>query len=295
MLNLSESTLHYIENTFIDIVKEDIYQSFTLLENFGLKFYEDKYIDLISKSDTISNDDKADNFTFMLKGDIRSIITDHCIYLDNNVEVKLNELNEIAHFLYIIQNLEDYELVSYRLHAQDTPKNIIVDLIAYYSLLTRSRLLEIVDVVEEILIKTLQMFIEDKTDNISSIESKHIKHIKLFFSFINNTDCLGLRFFNEGYVNITLEDIVNLINIDLTNYINELILTNSAQAALDVLSILIICKDTYEIPLLKFKQLNFYFTNKLENVTKLESIMFNMLNDFNMFLEVEKQKEVANA
>lgn len=295
MLNLSDLTLHYIENTYVDTLKNDIYQSFILLENFGLKFYEDKYLNLISKSDTISNDDKADIFIFELKTDIRSIIADHYIFLENNIEVSLNELNEIAHFLYIIQNLEDYELISYRLYAEDTPRNIVVDLIAYYSLLSKPRLLELIGSVELAFIKSLQAFIEDKTDTITSIEKKHLQHIRLFFKFINNTNCLGLRLFNDGYVRVTLEDIVNLSRIDIVNYIDDLILTNPAQAALDVLSILIICKDTYEIPLLKFKQLNYYFTSKLENVTKLEHIIFKMLDDFNMFLEVEKQRETANA
>lgn len=294
MLNLSELTLHYIENTYVDILKNDIYQSFILLENFGLKFYEDKYIDLISKTDTISNDDKAINFVFKLKEDIGSIILDHYIYLNNDIEISLNELNEIVHFLYIIQNLEDYELITYRLYAEDTPKNITVDLIAYYTLLTKPRLLELIKLVEEAFIKSLQLFIQDRVNTTSHIEYKHLQHIKLFFKFINNTNCLGLSFFNNGYVNVTLEDFINLTTIDLVSYIDNMILTNGAQAALDILSILVICKDTYEIPLLKFKQLNFYFTSKLENVTKLEHIIFNILNDFNMFLEVEKQREASN-
>lgn len=295
MLNLSELTLHYIENTFVDIVKDDIYQSFSLLENFGLKYYEDKYLDIISKSDTISNDDKADNFIFTIKEDIKSIISSHYIYLDSNVNVNLNELNEIAHFLYIIQNLEDYDLISYRLFAEDEPKNIIVDLIAHYTLLDRIRLLEIIDTVEVTLIKALQLFIEDRSKDEKVIEHKYIKHINLFFKFIGDTECLGKKFYNDGFVNVTLEELISLCNVDISTYIDNLILTNAPQAALDTLSILIICKDTYEIPLLKFKQLNSYFTSKLENVTKLEFIIFKMLTDFNTFLEVEKQREAANA
>lgn len=298
MLNLSELTLYYIQITFQEELRKVIYSSFNLLEMFGLKFYEDKYTELIPREDTIDNENKRDNFLFLLKKDINDIIKEHHIFLDADMNISLNEYNEIAHFLYIVQNLEDYSEVSYRLHAQDKAKNIIVDLIEKLTLLSKSRLLEIIEKVDDSLIDSLKSYIEDKESENSTYESvdkKRIKYIQSFFKFINNHPCSGYTYYNNGYTSITIEDFSNLINENITNSIDNRILNNLPQAALDVLSILIITKDNYNLPLIKFAKYNYLFTNKLENVTKLNNVMLSILNDFNMFLEAEKQmKELAN-
>ena len=111
-----------------------------------------------------------------------------------------------------------------------------------------------------------------------------------------NTECLGKKAFDNNINNLELEEVINLLDIDLPEYIDKTILIESkpAQASLDILSLLIISKDSYELPLLKFKQYNYLFTNKLENITLIENILINMINDFNDYynaqLEAGKNK-----
>jgi len=87
MLNLSEYTINYIAVTFQPEVKSIIYNGFSLLEAFGLKFYEDKFIDLIQREDTITSDTKKDMFILLLEEDLKSIISEHKIYLNSDINV----------------------------------------------------------------------------------------------------------------------------------------------------------------------------------------------------------------
>ena len=295
MLNLAEITIYYVNNTFQPELKKSIYNSFSLLESFGRKFYEDQLIDLVQRED-ITSDSKRDTFYHLVQKEIKNIIKEHFIFLSQETNVTLEEMNEVANFLYIIQNLEDYTMVSYRLNAEDTPRNIIVDLIDYLTLLDKPRIMEIISHVEEHFIESLKAFIIDKEDSDDeTIDMKHMKHIRHFLNFIEHSKCMGNTFFTEGFSSLTLEEFTRLIRSNIPAYIDKLILVDRAQAALDCLSILIVCKDSYELPILKFKQHTGLFTHDLENVTKLEASMLSMLNDFNMFLEVKKQEELVNA
>lgn len=296
MLNLSQITAYYITTTYLPIVQKTIFESFTLLESFGLQYYEDKYVELIQRSDGITSESKQDQFIFYLQADIAKIIEDHFIKINHYQTPTLEELNELAHFLYIIQSLENYDIVAYRLYSDDTPKNVLTDLITHFTLLSKPRSMELIESVSERFIDALRAYIEDKVQETNQLDKSHLTKLKMFFKFIENSPCLGLTYYEQGYINVTLEELLNLISLDVPAHIDDHIekQLNVAQAALDTLSILMLCKDTYEIPLLKFKQNSFLFTNKLEHVTKLHTAMFNMLNDFNMFLDVEKEREKAN-
>lgn len=295
MLNLSELTIYYIDVTFVPDVKKVIYNSFSILENFGKKFYEDKFIELIQRQDSISSDTKQDSFMILLTEEVKSIINEHSIYLNKDTNPSLDEINEIANFLYIVQSLEDYDLISYRLNADDQPRNIIIDIMVHLTLLSKPRLMEIIEIVEESFVDALKNFINDKLDDKENIDFVHLKQMRYFYKFIDNAPCIGLNYFNISFNNVNLNEFLNLSNFNLDTHIDKIILTNSGQAALDCLSILMLCKDSYELPILKFKQNTSYFSSKLENITKLESIMLNILNDFNVFLTAMKQQETLNA
>lgn len=296
MLNLAEITIYYVGNTFSPEQQKNIYAAFALLEAFGRKFYEDQIIDLIQRESDITSDTKRDMFVATLEKEVEKIIKEHFIFLNRELPITLHEMTEVANFLYIVQSLEDYSQVSYRLHAEDTPRNIIVDLIDYLSLLDKPRLMEIIAHVEDHFIDSLKEFIKDKEESeTEKVDIKHLKHVRYFFKFIEGSECLGQTFFNSGFTSVTLQQFSELVSLNIPAYIDKIILTNRGQAALDCLSILLVCSDSYELPLLKFKQNTAMFTQSLENITKLEAAMTSMLNDFNMFLEVKKQEEVINA
>jgi len=144
MLNIDEITNYFITVNYTEELKKQIYTSFSLFEQFGIQYYEDKYINLISRSDTIDNDTKRDTFILFIKQDLTAILNEHAIYLDNDQDVLLFDLNECVHFLYIIQNLEDYSLVSYVIHSNNPVKRIFISLMTQYTLLSEVRAMELI-------------------------------------------------------------------------------------------------------------------------------------------------------
>jgi len=292
MLNIDEITGFFISISYSEELRKQIYYSFSLFEEFDIQFYEDKYIDLVTRENSIDVDTKRDTFILFLKQDLTAILTEHNINLDNDQDITLEELNELVHFLYIIQNLEDYSLVSYMVHSDNSSKKILISLMTRYTLLSEFRCMELIEEVKDTFIESLKLFIEDKEIlPKEELDKKHIKYINTFFRFTENQPCLGNKLYKQGYSNLTLNELLNIIDFSIFDYIEKNIISNPTQIALDILSLLIITKDNYTIPLLKFKQNIGLFTSKLEYITKIESIMANILVDFNNFLEAELQKE----
>jgi hypothetical protein len=293
MFKISVITLYYITYNISPEEHKDIFTSFSLLDNFGIDYYEDKYVNLINNTD-IGNDVKQGMIKNYLRSDVYSIIKDHGILVRDESESTLYDLNEIAHFLYILQKLEDYTLILHMLTSDASARTKMVNLIANYSIISVPRIYDIIGEVSDNFIDNLIKYIEEKEQQSEGVDDKHIKHIKYFFEFIENTTCLGYKLYNAGYVGMTLIDLVNISKIDFAIAIDEVMKTNLAQAALDCLSILMICVDSYEVPVLRFKQNTHNFTNTLENVTKLEAMMLSIMNDFYMFLQVKKEQENLN-
>jgi hypothetical protein len=284
MLNISELTAKYIEYTYSPELQKTILSSFTLLELFGYTYYEDRYTDLISRYDTITNDDKQLIFTKFLREDIGKIITEHQVSLDYEMDISLTELNEIAHFLYLIQHLEDYSEVIYILHSDSTPRIAFIRVVSRLTTLSEVRLLEIINNVSETLVDGLRNFILDRENElVEPIDVSHRKHVQRFFKFIEDTPCLGRTLYESGYQNVKLTELINLLPYNISDRVDEKMITSAPEAALEVLSLLIITTDDYQLPIFKFNRNTSYFTAKLQHVTRLETIMLSILNDFNAF------------
>lgn len=277
MLNLDNLTINFIENNYLDEDKQVIYAAFTLIDNFSKAYYEDPYIDMLT-SDGV---DQSDNFMAQLRSDIIQIIREHYIYLNLDNTPKLQELVEIASFLLLIQNLEGYDDVAYRLYADDSSINIISDLIEQYSLLPKYRVLELIDTVDDSLITVIKRFVEDKIkDTTTDVNLVRINSLKSFIKFIGETDCIGKQYYYFNLENIYLKDLELVTGIDISDTLEEKISVNRAGACLDILSLLLMCKDSYEVPILAFKKNYNLFLNKDEDLLKIEPTLIKMVGDF---------------
>jgi len=292
MLNLSDLVTSYINFKFLPEQQSSIFQAFSLFENMGLKYYEDKYANLITQENSLMDDNIQDAFLYYLMFDLEQVINSHGIYLDNDYNPTLDELNEIVHFLFIVQHLENYEYVKYCIYSPVSNRMIVANLICYFTLLSKVRVLELISDVESTFIEALKEFVEDKEESVTEpIDKKHLKLINAFRGFTENYPSLGLKYYDMGFSNLTLEELLNIVVDDIAYYIDEKMTKDPAEAALDVLSLLIISKDSYELPLLKFQQFNSLLTNKTENITRLNNMITDMLNDFYVYLEAEREKE----
>lgn len=290
MLNISTEVLYYITNKFHPDKQKLIFQSFGLLEAFGLKYYEDKYINLVSKEDTIEDNEKMDKFIHALESDIREIITDHYITLTEQ-DVELYYLNEIAQGILLLCSLEDYALVLHVLSGDSTPRDKFIALISKYSLLAEYTLYETILDVSEVLIDSLSQLATDKSKNqdTTSIETKYLETLQEFFSFIERTDCIGIRLYNEGYVNLSFSEVLKFIPTDISLYLEPIVTTSIAKASLDILSLLMLGNDSYELPLLQLQKHIQTLIHDTTAITAITTTITDMLTDFKTHLDVVHQ------
>lgn len=290
MLNISSEVLYYIVNKFHTDKQTVIFQSFGLLEAFNLKYYEDKYINLISKEDTIDDNEKMDKFIQFLEDDIREIITDHYITLTQE-DIDLYTLNEIAQGILLLCSLEDYTLVNYILSGDNTPRDKFIALMAKYTLLTEYTLYETIIEVSDALIESLEKFSTDKSKNQDPnyIETKYLNTLQEFFKFIDNTDCIGLRLYSSGYIGLTFDEVLRLIPLDFSLYLEPIILSSKAKASLEILSLLMLGIDSYELPLLQLQKYTPILIHDTTIITTITTIITDMLTDFKTHLDVVNQ------
>lgn len=289
--SLSEEILSYISVTYAKEEQVDIFSSFDLLDQFGNKFYEQKYIELISRYDSISTSDKRDNFLLLLTKDVLDIVVQHGLNVNFDSNPSLEEINEICHFLYIVQNIEDYSFVTYVVNSGMSDKEKICNLLVHFTLLSKHRCMELIEDSCEVIADVIAKYVADKDIGVEKIDKKHMDNYNIFLEFIGNQDCLGRLFFSDGLTTLNLEDLSNFIDFELDLYVDSLFKINDAKAALDILSILLLCRDSWEMPMIKFKQNSSLFSSNLEHVTKLSYMLLAMLGDFNAFRE-SKGKQV---
>lgn len=293
MNELNELVSDYIESTFIPNVKLEILAAMHIISLLDHECDDTGYITIILNDD-IPNDAKSDLFLFEISEKLKSILEQHGVTINEEYTPRLSELSEIVHLLHIIQVAESYDDISYKVNSDNTSKKILVSLITTYTSLEEYRAYELILYVDDSLINGIKDLVNYKDAIVDKSIPAHIAIIKNFFKFVNNSECLGLSLFHFGCIDLTIDDILELMTIEATEHIDSLMPTNKPQAALDCLSILLLAVDTYSAPIEAYKQNPYKFTSKLENVTKIEAMMSAMLLDFNTWLDVKKQEQKLN-
>ena len=296
MPNTSELLSQFIKNNYLPEMQLVMFDSLSLLEGFSSNFYEDKYINIISNEMTMDTNQKVDSILMTVKKDILNIIEEHDIFVDKEMLPSLTELCSIAEFILKVQSLEDYGYVNYRLTGQGTPKAIVVNLISHHTNLSEVRAMELIESVSEKFIEALKLLIQEKeqTSTEPVIDIEHNKYVHQFFAYTKDNTSLGLRLYEQGYQNLTLKELSQMVTFSIQDYVDKNITNNFAQTALDVFSLLVITKDDYNTPHQKFKNSVSDLTYSTENVTRLDKVILQMGVDFSMVLDNNKQMELVN-
>lgn len=278
MLNLDNLTINFIELNYLDVEKPLIYDAFGLLESFGVQYYEDRYIQMIAQSDEMHKEDMLTSFNGFLCEDLGKIVREHYITL-NTGDIRLKECAELVRFLWIIQSMENYENVGYRLYAQDSPRNIIVDMVCELVPLSKPRVMELIDSVDAGIVGSIKRLVEDK------IEASYPSHttdpvVAKFVKYIGETPALGNKLINTSTTNVELKDLSLVLDLELPVYIDKLMLTDKVKAALDVMSLLLVCTDGRLDPVGVFKARPEVFSDSTETITALTPLLTRMYQDF---------------
>lgn len=294
MIGISEVVSYYITNTFQQKTIREIYSSFGLLELFGSLYYEDKYVTLIATAENMDRVTVQDTFLTLIKKDILDVISEHQVTVELSSEPTLSELNEIAHVIHLLEVIDDYDSLSYIINSDNTPRMKFIELLKLYSKLEEYRSMELIEDVPEGFIEALRRYIEYKiTEQTVTPDEKHRKAILSFFAFAN-MDTLGKTLYEDGYTDLTLDELVKLCRVNIFKRINDTLRTgyDLPMTALTILSILMVCKDTYQIPLLAFANNSNLFLEDSDDVLRVSDVMTKMLADYTIFIEAQKAKEV---
>jgi len=155
--------------------------------------------------------------------------------------------------------------------------------------------MEIVDRVGTDLIYAMRQFAQESLNDETNLDIIQMKEWKIFTAFINkNVVTIADTLRERGYSKITFNHLYQLEKerIDSALLRNEE--TDRPKAAVDVVSLLMMCKDTYQIPLMEFdKQIANIFSN-INNVTAIKHIITQILTDYDNFKEAYLKKELLD-
>lgn len=296
MLNLSEDLINYILFVMDEVRQQTTLECFSIFEGFSLPNYEDKYMDLIYSADQMDSGVAQGVFLGHLQADLLTVINQHGIELFPEESSNLAELIEIAACLLLLPKLEDKTYINYRVNSSDTSKNVLTQLLVKYSGLTEFRCMEMIQNVSNKLIEAIKENCASAEEDTVPLSTKHKWFVDEFFSFIGDTPCLGRDLREDGYSGkVSLDELLNLLPFHFETKIDKTLEVNPAQSALDILSVLVITTDDFEVPLQKFKEHSELFTTNTVHVTRLSAMMFSIVNDFNLHLAAVKESEKTHA
>lgn len=279
----------YIDANFQQELIPVIASSFSILERFSVPYYEDRFIDLLTTADLVSSDDMRDLFIQNLRGMLIDLLKSHAVELDLEMEPTLPEINEVLFFLLLAQDLEDTSQMSYRLNGFGSARTKFIDLLVYYSTLSQIRAMEIIESVSEGLIMAMLKMCSDNELS-TQVDQVHRNYWADFQKFTGGVACLGLSLKNKGFFGLSVRDTLALSGVDLASHLESVILTSPAQAALDLLSLLLLCKDSYQTPLVYMEANSGAIFHQLDTTTKLRALTSHILGDFGNMLEAIKSQ-----
>lgn len=301
MANITELTSEYLKSNFIQETQEDLLNSMFLLDAFGVQDWEDQLTLIISLTDKVEQDDVRDLFVEKLERFMREVLDEHKITISEEQTPTLWELNELCHFVYLVQDLEDMEFISYRLHTDLPPKRIFVQIASYLSQLTDFRLMEIIEDVHPDLIESLKQMAHDKEkapDAITGV-NRWKRDWDIFLSFINKLPCVGIQISSKGFGLLPFLQLHNLAGVNWEFKVSQAQLSHSyPQLALDVLSFILYTEEGSQAPLLVFDKYMGQVLQKTEVVSKLRPVLVTMIGDYTLHKNVclqasQQQSEVV--
>lgn len=288
MLSLEETTVQYMYNQFQPELLALLVDCCTTLSCFAVSEYEDDLINLIAASEDMQSDDVRDSFIYRIRQALLDVIQEHMIKVDEQAQPTLSELNDLAKFIYCVQDLEDNSAINYRLHGLGTPKSILLDIMTTYSRMYKFRAMEIISDVDDKLIKAMQAMVQGRSEVVTDA-SKHIKLWKDFVRFLGDkTSCLGLNLKTDGYFGLKLKELNSLLNPTIPMRVSQLALTNVPQVSLDLLSIMMLCIDTHEDPIGSIDKYKTELFTTTDNVSQIKQCINAMYLDFNNYLQAVK-------
>lgn len=283
MIKLSEEIRNFIYFNINDLTVPNMFLAFDMFDKFSLPFYEDKYFNIIYSEDDIEPMDIPVIFTETVCRDMETIIKSHAISLIDDPAPTFDTLLKLCQGLYTLQNLEDFYIVE-RIMSTNNPNEFkLAQIIQTYTELDMILSLECLELVSDTFFEQLQELIDVRRNELTDESGKDPKRVitATFFKYLGEQDTLGGRLFNQGFDKpIEFNDLIAILPMNVKNYIAEQLRQGPAYAAINILSLLMVCSDTREQPVTAYKEVSELLLDSPETITAIYNILVNMHNGF---------------
>jgi hypothetical protein len=276
----------------------EMYRSFELLDMFGENYYEDDFISLLSDPN-IDGMDRQTRFEEMVYTKALAVVVLHGIKMSSSCVLK--DINEVLSGLYIIQHLEDYSYLLYRLSSITNNEKVLADILSTYTTYDAVKYIDVIESVSDTFLAQLRGLVAARvSDPGYNPDEAHLRMVKNLFSFTKGTATIGGSLMNDGVgINNTLSQLVALLPYELAPVLSEQATKDPIQTALDIVMFILMAKDTFQSPMVAYKRYASLFLVTSDLVTLLEPVFTKIIIDSNRHLEVTEmqktqQKETRN-
>lgn len=281
---LDEDVVDYIQSTFGDEKADELLRSFELLYGFGLQYPDSEFVDLISSASNTDPSVLNDRFYYRLVEKLVEIIKQHNITIKKDQPIYL--INEFLSGLLLIQYLNDYRDIDYILSSTLPNDEKFAEVIHQVTVLTPLQVLDLIDELQDQTVILLQDFVKMRigpTISKEELPQGLLNKLRSFNEFIEGTETLG-RF---------ILDIGMPVGIPIDNYIPYLLKqeqTNTpAQTALNILSVLLLSKEGYNLPIVAYRKIANQLFTDLNQITRIETLISRINSDFETFIMAKSQ------
>lgn len=296
LYHLDDSVYRFVNTHFQPALGFQCFTIFTLAEQLGLKHYGESFVDLVAIDEDVDMDEVRDSFWFKVNRLVTEMIESHYVFIDPDSQATLDELIEVCHFLVLCQNLEDTSVLEARIYdTYSSSRKIFVDVLCQLSHLQVWRGLEIIAKVDDRLIQAMQYMCKDRQEESpNSADQNYAVNLQMFAQFTKGAPSLGMQLLENGYRKLMWETVEALSLVDLSKHFETTANTSVAQAALDIVSLAMLCTDTYQTPLIAVqKKLGLYLEDR-DMVTKVHAAASHILTDYLCAKQAAVQAAAAN-
>lgn len=279
---MDELIREFIERTFIDEMKMDLYDVFSLFDKFQYKDTDDSLLNILTQESIMSSDDLQDGFISSINEKLDYLLEQHTVKLIDGVSIH-NKI-QILTALFTVQDLEDYTPISNILEDLEEDDNFkFASIVAILSSLENTYAMELIDSIHCDLLSRLKEYICSKEKEIELISNREfINTIKQFFSYIKTTSSTGSEILKARF------KLGETFCTYLTFVKEDIIALDIKQTATNFLSVLMLSSDGQKSPLLTYRE---HSQEVLDDLNLISKVEIDLSNIYSGFLEYKRIKD----
>lgn len=274
---LDEVVMTYILDSYTPQLADELLRSFELLFAFDKSFSDSEFVEFILDQGNQDNENLRDIILAKLKGKLNYVLAEHTIKLQPETDFYV--CNEILSALMLIQTLDDYSDIGAILESQLDKEEKFATVIANVSTLRESDIYPVIESFSEDLLTNILTLVYEQEKTKGNKErdliNKIMDKMQLLQKFIGSNNALGVTLIKH---NIRVAEPFHMYISHITDYLANV--SSIPQKALDILSVLMISSDGYNLPLISFRKYSHLLSMDLVTTSKIDAAITGIIGDF---------------